>query len=135
MDLSSLPVQRLHLLYPLLAPGHSLPLQIGINLPIILTNVLSIPPITPTSVPIWCVRKRCFGPLQGYIARAHDRLSHVLETVVEVPRHVDQRGVRIDQKLVVAVEDGVETVQLVCHGGSKDGSVREVVQRVREVGI
>ena len=55
--------------------------------------------------------------------------------MVEVPGHVDQRGVGVDQKLVVAVEDGVETVQLVCHGGGKDGDVWVVVQRVREVGI
>ena len=113
---------------------NSLLLQIPINLPIILTNMLRIPPITPTPIlaPLIC-RKRRRCPLQRYIPRTHNRLPDILKAVIDMPRHFDDLGVPRRQNEIVRVEDGVEAVELVGHGCCVDGLVGVIVNGLGEV--
>jgi hypothetical protein len=85
-------------------------LQISLDLPIIFTHVLSIPAITSAPVfPTLTQRKRRRRALERDITRAHNRLPQVLETVINVPRHLYLLRVRQFES-VVRLEDGVETV-------------------------
>jgi hypothetical protein len=96
--------------------------------------MLSIPAITATPVStLFVERETRRSAFQGDIARTHDGLSDVLETVIDVPRHLYQTGVLVDRQERVGVEDRVQTVQLVRHGGRVDGNVRVVVDGLREV--
>lgn len=87
------------------------------------------------------------GALERDVARTQDGLAQVLEAVLEVPGpvgalgalwdvgvHVDGGG-PVDGEAGVALEDGVEAVQLVRHGGGEDGARGELGQRHGEVAV
>ena len=59
-----------------------LPRQICIDLVIIPTNVLRIPPVAPISA----LRERRLRPLQRHITTAHDALPQVVKAMRKVPR-------------------------------------------------
>jgi hypothetical protein len=85
----------------------------------ILAHMLTIPAITATIV----IGKRRLQALEGHIGTAHDGLAHVIEAMDHVPVVVFFEGVARCEARVDG-GDGVETVQLVGHGGGEDGGVR-----------
>jgi hypothetical protein len=110
-------------------------LQVILHLPIILTDMLRIPPIAPTAI-LPCVANRESGrcAFQSHIARTHNCLSKVLEAVVDVPGHLDGlTGGDWQLECVVCLEYGIETVQLVGYGRCVDVVVGVVVDRLGEV--
>lgn len=118
---------------------HSFTLKILLNLPIIPTNMPRIPPIAPAPIlptlARWKRRRRAF---QRHIARAHNRLPHVLEAVVDVPGHFygmcwRRRGLGLYLEDIVCFDDSVEAVQLVGYAGGEDGMVGVVMDRVGEI--
>lgn len=94
------------------------PLQPLSHLALILTHMLTIPPIAP---PIM-IRKRRFQPLKRHVSTAHDGLAHVIEAMDHVPVMIFFERV-VGRDAAVDGDDGVEAVQLVGHGGCVDGGV------------
>lgn len=103
-------------------------LQILVNLPIVLTHVFRIPPITSDNA----IRERSMLSLECRVSAAHDALSEVLKAVRQVSLHLFVNDLPRGQARV-DFEDVVKAVQLVGDRGREDGVfiafdwVREIV--------
>lgn len=91
-------------------------LQILVHLAIVLAHVLRIPAITASPILSRHIvaRKGRRRSLERNIACAHDRLSEILEAVVDVPGHLDwvhhHRGGECEFLNIVGLEDSVQTM-------------------------
>lgn len=80
--------------------------------------MLTIPAIAAAIM----IGERRLQSLEGHIRAAQDSLAHVIEAVDHVPVVVVFEGV-VGREARVDGDNGVQAVQLVCHGGCKDGGV------------
>lgn len=133
------------------------PLQVSVDLAVVLANVLRVPPVAPALA----VGERRLGALERHVAAAHDGLAEVVEAVLDVPGVVGGWAAEGEASVGVyyCVLGGVsvylrglggewegregrgerrerretyEAVELMCHGGGVDGPVGEVVEGRRE---
>lgn len=94
----------------------SFPFEVFVDLAVVFADMLRVPTIAASSIAcdgiVWKCRRSAF---ECDVARTHDSLSDIVETMIYMEGHFDEGWIAFSVEDIVRVKDGVQTVELVGH--------------------